>query len=81
MQLWACGHEGKKGHSQLCPHLIGADLESAVYFRVLIGNEMEADFCCRQCGELLNAGESIEWLSACKTCVEQLEANEGDVLG
>ncbi len=81
MQTWACGHEGEEGHSRLCPHFIGAKLDTALYFRVLRGKALEADFCCRECGERLKVGEALEWLFACEACVEQIEENEGDILG
>lgn len=73
MQTWACGHEGEKGHSRLCPHLV--NVGDADYARVLRGEGMKSDLCCSDCATLTKKGEGIEWLAICEACVELHDDN------
>jgi len=78
MELLPCGHVALEGTSRVCRHLL--DDESGQQVRLLTGEGLRYDICCRDCDQATGLGIPLELLVACEGCVSRLVDDFGEAV-
>lgn len=79
MKTLECGHSALPVDIKLCPHLIGKT--DVKFFRLLRGERLKYDVCCKECAELAKAGEGVELVEVCVECVRKVDEERWDFSG
>jgi len=81
METLPCGHVAHTGTNRMCQHLLDAVATGGVEFvRLLTGQGIEADLCCRACDKARDEGAPVALVAVCEGCLALYADNEHDYL-
>ena len=77
--ILSCGHAEKASEIRLCPHFVGQ--EDVSFWRVLRGDAMRYDCCCKLCSEAFERGEALDWVEVCTACAQKIDGEVWEMCG